>query len=66
MTTAKSNPINAIINNITLLASTSTICEAALNNQEITLPITPGIDAAALPANVLRKEATFLRASLTF
>jgi len=43
----------------------STTFEAALNNQEITLPINPGIDAAALPAKVLRYEATFLRAALT-
>jgi len=48
-----------------LLASVSIICEAALNNQEITLPINPGIHAAALPAKVLRYEATFLRAALT-
>jgi len=52
MTTANNNPINAIIKIITLLARVSTICEAALNNQEITLPINPGIDAAALPAKL--------------
>jgi len=63
--TAKSKPINAIINNITLLARISTTLEAALDNQEITLPINPGIDTAALPAKVLRYEATFLRAALT-
>jgi len=48
-----------------LLARISTTFEAALNSQEITLPINPGIDAAALPAKVLRYEATFLRAALT-
>jgi len=47
-----------------LLARISTTFEAALNNQVITLPINPGIDAAALPARDLRYEATFLRAAL--
>jgi len=50
---------------ITLLARISTTLEAALNNQETTLPFNPGIDAAALPTKVLRYEATFLRAALT-
>jgi len=52
--TAKSNPINAITRSITLLASTSTICDADLNSHEITLPTTPGIGVAALPARDLR------------
>jgi len=60
--TAKIKPTNDTISRTVLSATTSAV---VLNNQDTILPISPGIESAALIATVLRYEATSLRAALT-